>query len=852
MLLQGYPNVVNSLPKEQNQGHALIEWVTRASCPENSPDAPMEENKCYALEWGFDSVKGFQKEIFDLNPLISAGGYKVDNRAYKDVNMVVNPCRSLSGCGSVACREIGGKNKSVANFSSAPTVTFTNNQLQLHYPLTNDLLANCSGSKDQGFVFYFNCPLGDIDTVPILSFADERNHCFHTIAWNTDHACGLTKITNDGGTSCTLKMEDKGIFFNLTTDPLVQHSENISVSFDGGSFHFGICKSTGLPKDVCPEHSGAVVSVAQRLTEGDRCYSAGSVQQVLRYADNELVLTISGGDPCHSSLPRYTVITFICSKDDPENRTQITYTGEDHCLYTFEWVSPAACVSQESTIVSNCQFTHGNHEYDFGELLSKEKNWVASVYGDQAKTTACVQISPCGNLVTGSHGNGADYCSNRHVPVGCANASVCMITTDGRGKPLGQFIPGNDKHIRDWVGSVLTMETQNGPPCNGSTYSTVVDYVCRPGKVDSLPQFVGREENCTYKIEWQTAYACLNTITSGVDCHVVDPKTSINFDLNPLKSDSHYSFNTSDHKYEYQINFCGPALGTPCSNGSQATIGMCQIVPGGSPPYNLAGSSNTTVQYDGGVLRSMYVGGRKCHNGDIRTTTVNFECDPDALKPNIVDINEVSHCQYVATIQSVHACPVDFRAMACTFQDKNSFFDLTPLVKTGTSNWIVTTKDKYYIINICRPLNLPSGGCKASSTACKYTNSNGAAGRFETILGTSDSGKFWMNPKEQLILVYTAEGTCKVNITFICDKSVQVMVSLGVLLGLLGKDEGKRVCALLVKIYLLMDDVCDSIDTHVCLFPFCLICVLSFTLSLREPLLCLSVLVCIFVYWCYC
>jgi insulin-like growth factor 2 receptor len=758
----GYPNVVNSLPKNVGGGDAEIEWVTSAACKTLSKDAPKKENKCYALEWQFDKVDGFKEEIYDLNPLIRDVGYQVDNRAYKDVDMVVSPCRAVQSCNSVACRNVNGTYKPIANFSVEPRLNFTNNQLQIHYPLTNDLLAKCTDAHDKGFTFYFNCPVGDIETVPLLSFADTTNHCLHTIAWNTDHACGLKKISSPG---CALQVGERT--FNLTTDPSIMQRQ--SVVGNGATFLFDICSPKGLSNDDCAEHTG--VRVAQHPSGGDNCYSAGGMFPALRYADDELVLSIPGGDSCSGGYHRRTIITFVCDKDVRNQTTNITYTGEEHCLYSFRWVTSAACLEDDSSSASKCRYKHGDHEYDFDELLQEDKNWVVAFPEEKG---VCIQVSPCGNLVTKKLSGSAEYCKTGYAPPECANTSICNVTKD-KGQPFGQFIPGENSHIVSSQGSVLTMRTLNGPPsCNNhSEYATIVDFVCRPGRLDSTPQFVGIDDGCEMKIEWQTAYACLDVITSGDGCHVEDPKTKISFDLNPLKSDTFYTFNTTDGKYTYEMNFCGSAIGTPCSTGSKDIIGMCQVINHDSAG-KLAGVANSTVRYDGGVLQSVYVGGEKCTHGNVqRTTTVNFECDPDAHVPNVVEVDETSHCQYLATVQSVHACPADFKSMVCTHQHGDRTYDLSPLVKVGNDNWEAAHDNDFYIINVCRPLNLPRGGCTTSSAACKYSTKGGSTS-FVSDLGKAKTGQFTVNGGKLILGYKTEDALHKINITFICDKSVKV------------------------------------------------------------------------------
>ena len=787
LLLQGVPIVVNKAPIfEEDEGGALIEWVTRAACSTASPyrDSASAENKCYTVQNTWSATSGIPADIYDLSPLITnkLNGYQVDTPDYPEIDMRINPChpinsRSSSCNGSVACKLESGVYNAVSSFSSDAKVEIKNNQLQLHYPLnpTRNAALSCTGPS--GLTINFNCPVGDLSTVPTLVYVS-GDHCYHEVVWNTDHACGRSRISNE---SCDLTFAD-GTSFNLTSDPKIMAEQPVNGTEVGVTYYLRICSEDYVNSDECLNKQARVAQVTSKHTNDPKCYVIGGDRQTLSYADGVLSLLVEGGDPCSDHFRRSTLITFVCDKDAEGTSTDmISYQGEtNHCFYSFEWVTPAACRPERTA--SDCRLStkvKGEiYEYDFAQLAVGEENHIVSGSEDNV---ACIQVNLCGKLVVGEHDTSEKYCNHKHVPVSCTNASVCVLFNNNTAFPWGTFDAGNASQVVHASNLILTLKTVDGPPCTGKRRRvTVIDFVCRPGTLGFHPQYVAMDNDCTYKLEWQTAYACpLSTVVGGSDCQVEDPKTGSLFNLKGLKRDRYYSFNTS--VYEYQINFCGSAVGTECGGDH---VGMCQVNLKTRTTHSVAGKSNTTLEYDGGVLRAIYSGGDKCtQNQQPRNTTIIFECNPEANKPTIVSVKEFSHCQYVVTVQTVEACPIEFRGMDCTYTiDSQNEYDLTSLIKHSDQNWEASTPTEVFVINVCRPLNAPSGGCTSASSVCSYSVGKGRELTFEKSLGRPSTGKLSMNKDKHLMLSYTctdttSTGSCGTNISFICDKTVAVTVS---------------------------------------------------------------------------
>lgn len=786
LLSQGVPMVVNKAPIfDEDEGGAVIEWVTRAACSTTSPnrDSTSAESKCYTVQNTWTATSGIPADIYDLSPLITdeLDGYQVDTPDYPEIDMRINPCHPInshsSPCnGSVACELESKVYKAVSSFSSDARVEIKNNQLQIHYPVdpTWNATHHCIGPS--GLTINFNCPVGDLSTIPTLVYVS-GDHCYYEVVWNTDHSCGRSRISNE---SCDLTLAD-GISFNLTGDAKIMAQQDINSTEVGVTYSLRICSDEDhVNNGKCPNKKQARV-VQVTTNNGEMCYMIGGDRQTLSYADGVLSLLVEGGDPCSDHFRRSTLITFICDKDAKETSTDmISYQGEtNHCFYSFEWVTPAACRPERTA--ADCRLTTNVmgeiYEYDFAQLAVGEENHVVSGLKDDVY---CIQVNLCGKLVVGKHGTSEDYCNHKHVPVNCTDASVCVLFNNNTALPWGTFDAGNASQVLHASNLILTLKTVDGPLCTEKRRRvTVIDFVCRPGTLGFHPYYVAMDDACTRKLEWQTAYACpLSTVVGGSDCQVEDPKTGSLFNLKGLKRDNYYSFNTSE--YEYQINFCGSAVGTVCG-GDQ--VGMCQVKLQTRTTHSVAGKSNTTLEYDGGVLRATYLGGDSCaKNKQPRNTTIIFECDPEANEPTIVSVKEFSHCQYVVTVLTAEACPIEFRGVDCTYtSDSQDMYDLTRLIKHSDQNWEASTHTEVFVINVCRPLNAPSGGCTSASSVCSYSVGEGGRRTFEKSLGRPSTGKLSMD-KNKLMLSYTCTdttttGTCGTRISFICDKKVAVTVS---------------------------------------------------------------------------
>lgn len=785
---------------DPHSGNIQIIWVTSAVCTQERQ--PVHENKCYVI--GSNSAAGIDAEIYDLSYLIKPTGYKLKTHSVPNAEFTLSLCRPLDvagNCnGSMFCLSNGSflTNKApypIAFITNSSSLQFRNRHLFLEY-YSNDTTDVCNEDTKDGKKVHrkveirFLCPSDNEMAGPRITFIDGKA-CLCTIVWYTSYACGISAIES---TSCVLKDHlTKKTMFDLT-----ELGKNLSTALITGkdaskyTYHLSICSGSGVDVGNCPkDNTGAVVRVSQEYSTS--CKSLGSGPGKLKYADGALTLMYSYGDRCHTNFARTTIINFFCPKDVQDFPSNVTswlrFVEEDNCLYTFEWVTPLACPKEEVSDASSCGFELGSDSYNLAQLIPEaDKNWLV-VGGSKSFNTSCYMISPCGDLVISGeiYKTGAMYCLNQKAPISCSGYSVCQVFYNGTGHPLGAFDVTNSSTVHSISDGVFLLNsTKPGVLCPGrkeKTYSTMT-YVCKPGALVDPPVLVENYYDCIIEFQWQTAVACpLAQYHSETDnCKIKDKRLDYEYDLSSLNltlSSYHHAVGT----FNYTMNVCGDVK---C--GDKHYVGMCQH---DGSNHRSTGLSNSTLEYVNGVLRAVYSGGDKCSNGQERNTTVIFQCDHSYSSGLVIDeVEEVRHCEYEVTALTNLACPPNFRAIECAFEDKNGQqYDFSQLTKEkfnwearGTGSANVT-----YLINVCRPLN-KAPGCSPTSAVCEYalpTNGSGSDyKKFLHNLGDAASGHFQAQDNGLIVLHYhldppVGSKECQrlVTIHFECDKNAELDVS---------------------------------------------------------------------------
>ena len=763
---------------------------------------PIHENKCYTI--GSNSAAGVDAETYDLSYLIKSEGYKLKTDGIPHAEFTLSLCRPLDvpgNCnGSMFCLSNGSFLSNNAPFpmayiSDSSSLQLRNNLLYMEY-YSKDTPDVC-GENDKEDApkvhrkveIRFMCPKDNEIIGPKITFIDGKG-CLCTIQWYTSYACGMSAIES---TSCVLKDRlTKQTKFDLT-----ELGKNLTTALVTGedadrySYHFSICSGRGVDIGHCPRDTGgSIVRVSQEYDT--TCHSLGSDPGRLKYADGALTMTYSYGDRCHTNFARTSIINFFCPKDVkdlPANTTShLRYVEEDNCLYTFEWVTPLACPKEEVEDASDCGFQLGKVSYSLAQLIPEsDTNWLV-VGGSKSFNTSCYMISACGGLVLSGedYKTGSEFCLAQKAPAVCNGFSVCQVFYNGTGRPLGYFDVTDSSSINTISDGVFLLNsTKLGGVCPGrkdKAYSTMT-YVCKPGALVDPPVLIANYDDCVVEFQWQTAVACPLAHYHGElnNCKVKDTRLNYEYDLSSLnitsKLYSHYV-----KPFNYTLNVCGEV---ECGDSKQ--VGMCQH---DSDKVHNAGVANSTLEYENGVLRAVYTGGEKCSNGKPRNTTIIFQCDHSHVGGLVIDDVTEVHCEYEVTALTNLACPPNYRAVECAFQDKlGRQYDLSQLAKEDF-NWEASgteSNNVTYLINVCRPLN-KAPGCNPTSAVCEYALPLNGSGsdykKFLHNLGDASTGHFTVSDCGAVTLTYhfdppSGSGGCQrlVNIAFECDKDAEVDVS---------------------------------------------------------------------------
>ncbi|XP_045169935.2 uncharacterized protein LOC123532543 [Mercenaria mercenaria] len=115
--------------------------------------------------------------------------------------------------------------------------------------------------------------------------------------------------------------------------------------------------------------------------------------------------------------------------------------------------------------------------------------------------------------------------------------------------------------------------------------------------------------------------------------------------------------------YAYSFNPCYPFTEGTCVNAA-----ACQYDSSNNIYYNIGDSSKVTLSYDGTNVIGTYVSDDRA-----RSSTVTFQCDPNADPPTDTAAGEVSTGTYAFTVTSKYACPSSLSTSTSTFTPTPTF-----------------------------------------------------------------------------------------------------------------------------------------------------------------------------------
>lgn len=199
------------------------------------------------------------------------------------------------------------------------------------------------------------------------------------------------------------------------------------------------------------------------------------------------------------------------------------------------------------------------------------------------------------------------------------------------------------------------------------------------------------------------------------------------YDLSPLiKKGDQYTFFNKSYGYTYEMNVCANIPGE-CWPGSPVSA-SCRVDLQGVA-FNYGQASRTTFHEhpDGGSkgVQITYGAGELC-NGGTRSTNVIIDCEPGQAEAYIYDVVDKGGCSFQILMKSEKACPTKPHN-PCTFTTSDgTYYDLTPLIKTGGQYTFVNPEFGYtYEMNVCADIPKVCWTGLPQSSSCRFSTDLG-------------------------------------------------------------------------------------------------------------------------------
>lgn len=724
-----------------------IYWKTYAAC---LVKPKTKQVPCYAID--------DHGESRDLSHLIKPeGGWPV-NTPNPEIDFVINVCSDIvsdnytRSCpvGSSACLIDG--DKGVVFGKPQGGLEYTREGLLLTYktPQTEFSYPGHSCPLDPKTTVLFKCPQRGRSQPPkVISDAN----CQYEIEWETEFACAQSSLKSNLKT-CQFNTDTHGVEIDLS--PLkVNRKDNTtfylvnSTSSNTTSFAISVCR--GLMNFNCGTNaqwsSKSVCMIDKTNTSAFRVVGS-TIGSNLMYADDEVILTYQKGEICDSGLEHSVEINFLC--DPLAGDGEPKHLFSDHCVHMFLWPTKHACLQRP--LDTPCSVTYDKKKFNLQRLLLTEGQAWEAIDRRRVKSASseyyinvCGQVSQLGNLS------------------GCGEgSSACISHKDGGFLNLGNFTA---PPVFDPVSNTMRLEYTGGSPCaSGQFWRSTIEFVCRPGQINSEPVLTRVDETkCHYEFEWHTSEACPEGMVEGSDCKVFDANMDVNFDLSPLKSKV-YEVETGH--YKFYLGVCEAVKDTPCAKNknSSENVGICQEDLEHQTSWK-TGEPSSNLSYSDGVVNLTYLSGDHYNdaNKTARMTVIIFICDYKAGPGNPYLAEEVNFA-YVFHWYTDLVCPaLASTSMECLAHDPEShlIYDLSGLALSG-SNWMTIVgeddKELRIYLNVCRSLTLNSL-CDPNAAACVVEMENGVEKSFISDIGKPSGPPVFEGPGH-LSLTYTNGNPC--------------------------------------------------------------------------------------------
>ena len=406
---------------------------------------------------------------------------------------------------------------------------------------------------------------------------------------------------------CTFKEP----LYDRTVDLTPLKGTTYEVVGQNHSYHFAICESV----DDC----GGGVCV--KNNDGTAWRKFGGTSEAIYYVNGVAHLSYLGGmdNVCDELEISYmTKIELRCSHDEQEKPSLLRDGIGDRCRTVIDFPTPLMCpvIDEYECDFYSPELKEG---FDLNPLSRRSHNYIVNHWREDGTSVRYV-LNMCRNLL-------------HQKDITCPpSAAACALTKDGdhqlKHENLGEILSGSEsvpvarKTCENCDEIKIEVKYGGGDSCVGKDSSrkrsTVIELLCDPGKIVSMPQFVS-DDGCEVRFQWLTAYACPISETGQTEtanCSAVNPTTHHVFDLAKILEDEKDVLTVSEGDVKYNLGICKPHPN--CGKGGNANSGACSEKTGNDGKVNL-GKVNSRVVYNHGALQLTYTDGDEC-NGKTHET----------------------------------------------------------------------------------------------------------------------------------------------------------------------------------------------------------------------------------------
>jgi len=288
----------------------------------------------------------------------------------------------------------------------------------------------------------------------------------------------------------------------------------------------------------------------------------------------------------------------------------------------------------------------------------------------------------------------------------CGVVSPDLDLCDGQMCEGDTVISRYEPALVNWISEAngVRMEVQNGDDddCEGPRQSDIF-FQCNSTYLSPSLISVSTTSSCHFRAVVYTAAACSRNssyqpgVGSAFESSICGGGA---YDFSALNSADIIS---EIDGYNWTIRVCGPVSNPACSSVQPASI--CQ--QDGDSVYKLADYNNYLPIYeinDNGMNMTLE-SGTPCGDLGNRTTMVQFECDPSAITPQLVEASEYYTCEYWFHVRTNAVCGAPF-----AIQNGTSSSTGVPQVRSSSTG--------------VPQVSSSSTGAQSSSTAAGFPSSS--------------------------------------------------------------------------------------------------------------------------------